>query len=170
LVSRPGGFPKESDFEMVELPVSEPSEGEVLTRTLYLSIDPYMRGRMSDAKSYSAPVPIGGVMVGRTIGEVVASRDLGFAAGDIVLGFGNWQDYATLRGKTLRKLDPALAPVTTALGVLGMPGHTICWSARYRPTTAWRDRGRLGCLRRSRFAGWPDRQNQRLPRRRHCWR
>jgi NADPH-dependent curcumin reductase len=124
LVSRPGGFPKESDFEMVELPVSEPSEGEVLTRTLYLSIDPYMRGRMSDAKSYSAPVPIGGVMVGRTIGEVVASRDLGFAAGDIVLGFGNWQDYATLRGKTLRKLDPALAPVTTALGVLGMPGHT----------------------------------------------
>jgi NADPH-dependent curcumin reductase len=109
---------------MVELPVPEPSEGEVLTRTLYLSLDPYMRGRMSDAKSYSAPVPIGGVMVGRTIGEVVASRDLGFAAGDIVLGFGNWQDYATLRGKTLRKLDPALAPVTTALGVLGMPGHT----------------------------------------------
>jgi NADPH-dependent curcumin reductase len=109
---------------MVELPVPEPNEGEVLTRTLYLSLDPYMRGRMSDTKSYSAPVPIGGVMVGRTIGEVVASRDLRFAAGDIVLGFGNWQDYATLRGKTLRKLDPALGPVTTALGVLGMPGQT----------------------------------------------
>jgi NADPH-dependent curcumin reductase len=74
LASRPVGFPKESDFEMVELPVPEPSEGEVLTRTLYLSLDPYMRGRMSDAKSYSAPVPIGGFMVGRTIGEVVASR------------------------------------------------------------------------------------------------
>ena len=109
---------------MVELPVPEPNEGEVLTRTLYLSLDPYMRGRMSDTKSYSAPVPIGGVMVGRTIGEVVASRDLRFAAGDIVLGFGNWQDYATLRGKTLRKVDPALGPVTTALGVLGMPGQT----------------------------------------------
>jgi hypothetical protein len=118
------GFPKESDFEMVEGPVPEPSEGEVLTRTLFLSLDPYMRGRMSDTKSYSAPVPIGGVMVGRTIGEVVASGDSGYAAGDIVVGFGNWQDYALVRGKTLRKVDPALAPVTTALGVLGMPGHS----------------------------------------------
>jgi NADPH-dependent curcumin reductase CurA len=124
LVSRPVGLPKESDFEIVELPVPEPSEGEVLTRTLFLSLDPYMRGRMSDAKSYSAPVPIGGVMIGRTIGEVVASRDSRFAAGDIVVGFGNWQDYALIRGKTLRKLDPASAPVTTALGVLGMPGHS----------------------------------------------
>jgi NADPH-dependent curcumin reductase CurA len=124
LASRPVGFPKESDFEMVELPVPDPSEGEVLTRTLFLSLDPYMRGRMSDTKSYSPPVPIGGVMVGRTIGEVVTSRDSGFAAGDIVVGFGNWQDYALIRGKTLRKLDPALAPVTTALGVLGMPGHS----------------------------------------------
>jgi NADPH-dependent curcumin reductase CurA len=124
LVSRPVGLPKESDFEIVELPVAEPSDGEVLTRTLYLSLDPYMRGRMSDAKSYSAPVPIGGVMVGRTIGEVVASRDSSFNAGDIVIGFGNWQEYAILPGKTLRKLDPALAPVTTALGLLGMPGHT----------------------------------------------
>jgi NADPH-dependent curcumin reductase CurA len=124
LASRPVGFPKESDFEMVEGPVPEPSEGEVLTRTLFLSLDPYMRGRMSDAKSYSAPVPIGGVMVGRTIGEILASRDSGYAAGDVVVGFGNWQDYAIIRGKTLRKVDPALAPVTTALGVLGMPGHS----------------------------------------------
>jgi NADPH-dependent curcumin reductase len=124
LAARPAGFPKESDFQMVELPVPEPSEGEVLTRTLYLSLDPYMRGRMNETKSYAAPVPIGGVMVGRTVGEVVASRDSGFAAGDIVVGFGNWQEYALIRGKTLRKLDPALAPVTTALGVLGMPGHS----------------------------------------------
>jgi len=124
LAARPLGFPKESDFEMVELPVPEPGEGEVLTRTLFLSIDPYMRGRMNDTKSYSTPVPIGGVMVGRTIGEVVASRDSGFAAGDIVVSFGNWQEYALIRGKTLRKLDPVLAPVSTALGVLGMPGHT----------------------------------------------
>jgi len=124
LAARPVGFPKESDFEMVELPLPEPSEGEVLTRTLFLSIDPYMRGRMNDTKSYAAPVPIGGVMVGRTVSEVVASRDPGFVAGDIVVGSGNWQDYAVIPGKMLRKLDPTLAPVSTALGVLGMPGHT----------------------------------------------
>jgi NADPH-dependent curcumin reductase CurA len=124
LAARPVGFPKESDFEMVELPIPKPSDGEALTRTLFLSLDPYMRGRMNDTKSYSAPVPIGGVMVGRTVSEVVASRDSGFAAGDIVVGFGNWQEYALIRGKTLRKLDPALAPVSTALGVLGMPGQS----------------------------------------------
>ena len=124
LAARPVGFPKESDFEMVEIPVAEPSEGEVLTRTLFLSLDPYMRGRMNDTRSYSPPVPIGGVMVGRTVSEVVTSRDPGFTAGDVVLGFGNWQDYALMTGKTLRKLDPASAPVTTALGVLGMPGQS----------------------------------------------
>ena len=124
LAARPVGFPTESDFQMVEVPVPDPIEGEVLTRTLYLSLDPYMRGRMNETKSYAAPVPIGGVMVGRAVGEVVASRDSGFAAGDIVVGFGNWQEYALVRGNTLRKLDPALAPITTALGVLGMPGHS----------------------------------------------
>jgi NADPH-dependent curcumin reductase len=124
LASRPRGAPTQANFEIVETPIPEPGEGEVLTRTLFLSLDPYMRGRMNETKSYSAPVPIGGIMVGQTVGEVVVSRDPGFAAGDIVVGFGNWQDYAAIPAKTLRKLSPALAPVSTALGVFGMPGHT----------------------------------------------
>jgi NADPH-dependent curcumin reductase len=124
LKSRPVGMPRLENFEMVELPAPEPGEGEVLTRTLFLSLDPYMRGRMNETKSYAAPVPIGGVMGGETVGEVVASRPPGFTVGDIVVGFGNWQDYAVLPAKSLRKLEPALAPVSTALGVLGMPGHS----------------------------------------------
>jgi NADPH-dependent curcumin reductase CurA len=124
LRSRPVGMPTADNFVMVEAAIPKPAEGEVLARTLYLSLDPYMRGRMSAAKSYAAPVELGAVMVGQTVGEVIDSRDPAFAVGDIVTGFGNWQEYAALPGKALRKVDPALAPVTTALGVLGMPGMT----------------------------------------------
>lgn len=124
LKNRPTGLPSTSDFELVEGPVSEPGEGEVLTRTLFLSLDPYMRGRMSAAKSYAKPVELGEVMTGGTVGEVVASRHESFAPGDIVVGQGGWQDYAVLPGALLRKLDPRLAPVSTALGILGMPGMT----------------------------------------------
>ena len=102
----------------------EPGDGEVLMRTRYLSLDPYMRGRMSAAKSYAKPVEVGAPMVGGTVGEVVASRHPNFAVGDIVMGYGGWQDYAVANGSGLRKLDPAAAPVSTALGVLGMPGMT----------------------------------------------
>lgn len=124
LKSRPEGLPTPGNFELVERPVPEPGEGEVLMRTLYLSLDPYMRGRMSAARSYAKPVEVGGVMGGGTVGEVVASRDPAFKAGDTVLGFGGWQDYAVQPAKGLRKLDPSLAPLSTALGVLGMPGLT----------------------------------------------
>ncbi len=124
LQSRPVGMPTAANFALVESAVAQPGEGEVLARTLYLSLDPYMRGRMNEAKSYAAPVELGGVMTGQTVGEVVESRDAQFAPGEIVTGFGNWQGYAVLPGKALRKVDPALAPVTTALGVLGMPGMT----------------------------------------------
>ncbi|HVI84285.1 MAG TPA: NADP-dependent oxidoreductase, partial [bacterium] len=94
LRSRPVGMPRPANFIMVETPVPAPREGEVLTRTLFLSLDPYMRGRMGGARSYAAAVPVGGVMVGQTVGEVVVSQHADFAAGDIVLGFGHWQDYA----------------------------------------------------------------------------
>ncbi|MBX6369386.1 MAG: NADP-dependent oxidoreductase [Rhodospirillales bacterium] len=124
LKNRPTGLPSPSDFELVEGPVPEPGEGEVLTRTLFLSLDPYMRGRMSAAKSYAKPVELGQVMTGGTVGEVVASRHASFAPGDVVVGQGGWQDYAVLPGALLRKLDPRLAPVSTALGILGMPGMT----------------------------------------------
>jgi NADPH-dependent curcumin reductase CurA len=124
LKSRPEGSPSLDNFELVERPSPTPGEGEVLMRTLYLSLDPYMRGRMSAAKSYAKPAAVGEPMVGGTVGEIVASRNPKFSVGDIVLGYGGWQDYALSSGTALRKLDPAAAPVSTALGVLGMPGMT----------------------------------------------
>jgi NADPH-dependent curcumin reductase CurA len=124
MASRPVGEPKPSDFKLVEAPVPEPRGGEVLLRTLWLSLDPYMRGRMSAARSYSKPVEVGGVIVGGTVNEVVASRRPDFAAGDIVLGYAGWQDYAVSDGTGLRKLNPGGAPISTALGILGMPGMT----------------------------------------------
>jgi NADPH-dependent curcumin reductase CurA len=124
LAARPTGFPKESDFRLIESAIPTPGPGEVLVRTLYLSVDPYMRGRMNDAKSYAAPVQIGEVMVGGTIGLVEQSNDPNFRIGDIVAANTGWQDYAVAKGKDLRRLDPNLAPVTTALGVLGHIGLT----------------------------------------------
>jgi NADPH-dependent curcumin reductase len=124
LKSRPEGRPGLANFELVEGAVPEPADGEVLMRTRFLSLDPYMRGRMSAAKSYAKPAEIGAPMVGGTVAEVVTSRHAKFAAGDIVLGFGGWQEYAVGSGAGLRKLDPAVAPISTAFGVLGMPGMT----------------------------------------------
>ena len=124
LKSRPEGAPGLDNFELVESPVPKPGEGEVLMRTLYLSLDPYMRGRMNAAKSYAKPAAVGEPMVGGTVGEIVASRNPKFSVGDIVLSYGGWQEYALSSGTALRKLDPAAAPVSTALGVLGMPGMT----------------------------------------------
>jgi NADPH-dependent curcumin reductase CurA len=96
----------------------------VLIRIQYLSLDPYMRGRMSDAPSYAPPVEVGGLMVGGTVGEVVESRDPSLAVGDVVLSYSGWQAYDVQKASHVRKLDPAQVPVTTALGVLGMPGFT----------------------------------------------
>ncbi|QRM46346.1 NADP-dependent oxidoreductase [Rhizobium sp. BG4] len=124
LASRPSGAPVPDNFRLERAAVPEPGEGELLLQILYLSLDPYMRGRMDDAKSYSAPVAIGGVMEGGTVARVVSSRNSNFAPGDIVLSHSGWQLYATSNGDGLRKLDPTQAPVTTALGVLGMPGFT----------------------------------------------
>jgi len=126
LRSRPTGEPKASDFELVEAPLPVPGEGEILCRTIYLSLDPYMRGRMDEGKSYlGVPNPgLGTVMVGGTVSEVIASNNRAFPQGDLVLGFNGWQAWAVSTGAGLRKLDPKLAPLTTALGVLGMPGMT----------------------------------------------
>jgi NADPH-dependent curcumin reductase CurA len=124
LAARPAGFPRESDFRIVEEPAPDPGDGQVLIRILYLSVDPYMRGRMSDAPSYAAPVQIGEVMTGGAVGRVIASRNPRFAEGDIVEGVLGWQEYALSDGRGLRKIDPSVATITTALGVLGMPGLT----------------------------------------------
>ncbi len=124
LVARPAGEFDESAFRLEEAPVPEPKDGEVLVHNLYLSLDPYMRGRMREGKSYVPPVALGAVMEGGTVGVVAASRHPSFKVGDIVEERLGWQDYGISTGKFLRKVDPALAPLSTALGVLGMPGLT----------------------------------------------
>jgi hypothetical protein len=124
LAARPVGMPKESDFSLEEIPVPAPGDGQVLVKTSFLSVDPYMRGRITGVRSYADPVNIGDVMVGGAVGQVVESHHTGFATGDFVLGYWGWQEHAVVEGKTLLKLNPNLAPISTALGVLGMPGMT----------------------------------------------
>src|SRR6202162_5849137 len=121
LVSRPVGEPRPSDFRVEDCALPTPGEGQVLLRTIWLSLDPYMRGRMSDGPSYAQPVPVGGVMEGGTVNEVIASNHPALAKGDIVLARAGWQTHALADGKALTKIDPKLAPISTAVGVLGMP-------------------------------------------------
>lgn len=124
LASRPEGRPTAEDFRLETAAIPEFGEGQVLLKIRYLSLDPYMRGRMSAAKSYAAPVEIGDVMEGGTVAEVVESRSANFLPGDLVLSYSGWQSYAVADVSSLRKLDPRQVSVTTALGVLGMPGFT----------------------------------------------
>ncbi|MDQ2858965.1 MAG: NADP-dependent oxidoreductase [Candidatus Eremiobacteraeota bacterium] len=124
LASRPTGEPTLENFAFVEAAVPTPAPAELLLRTIYLSLDPYMRGRMNAAKSYAAPVEVGEVMVGGAVSEVVASNVAGFDVGAIVEGRTGWQDYALSDGSDVRIVDRTLGPLSTALGVLGMPGMT----------------------------------------------
>jgi NADPH-dependent curcumin reductase CurA len=124
LARRPEGAPRPDDFRLDEEPIPEPGPGQVLARTLWLSLDPYMRGRMGAGPSYAASVELGAVMTGETIGEVVQSASPDFAKGDIVRGFGNWQTHAVLPAGKLRRIDPKAAPIQANLGILGMPGFT----------------------------------------------
>jgi NADPH-dependent curcumin reductase len=124
LASRPTGRPTPENFKLVRTPIPAPGEGQVLLKIRYLSLDPYMRGRMSAAKFYAAAVEIGDVMEAGTVGEVLESRHPDYKPGDMVLSYSGWQSHAVADSNALRKLDPDEAPVTTALGVLGMPGFT----------------------------------------------
>jgi NADPH:quinone reductase len=124
LANRPVGMPKESDLRLVETPVPTLRDGEVLLRALYLSVDPYMRGRMNAAKSYAPCVEIGELMVGGGVARVVESKNPGYEVGDVVNLPMGWQEYAVSNGEGLRTIDPHVAPLSTALGVLGMPGLT----------------------------------------------
>ncbi|HKE86751.1 MAG TPA: NADP-dependent oxidoreductase [Vicinamibacterales bacterium] len=124
LQRRPTGAPTRDDFSIVDAAMPGVKDGHVLRRTIYLSLDPYMRGRMSDARSYATPVALGDVMVGGTVSRVIESRDPKFAAGDFVTGMDGWQQYVSSPSAGLRKLDPNLAPISTAVGLLGMPGLT----------------------------------------------
>jgi NADPH-dependent curcumin reductase CurA len=124
LASRPQGSVTEENFRIVEAPVATPAAGEVLVKNEWLSLDPYMRGRMSDAKSYVPPVPIGEVMVGQTVGEVIGSQDPRFNPGDKVLTQLGWQLYGVAKGNELTRIDVKRAPASYYLGILGMPGIT----------------------------------------------
>ena len=127
LASRPTGEPSVDNFRLVETPVGELAEGEVLVRNHFLSLDPYMRGRMNEGKSYAQPQPLGEVMIGGTVGEVVDSRNEHFKPGDQVVGMGGWQEYqrvaAGQRG-VLQKVDTTHVPLSAYLGAVGMPGVT----------------------------------------------
>src|SRR5512143_2730490 len=127
LVSRPSGEARVDNFRLVEAPLPALADGQVLVRHHFLSLDPYMRGRMNDAKSYAAPQPLGQVMQGGTVGEVVESRNPKYAVGDKVVGFGGWQEYSVVAADqpgALRKVDTTHVPLSHYLGAVGMPGVT----------------------------------------------
>jgi NADPH-dependent curcumin reductase CurA len=124
LTARPRGEPTPDDFRLVETEVPEPGPGLMLLRTIYLSLDPYMRGRMDAGPSYAPPVEVGAVMEGGTVSEVVRSNLPPYRPGDVVVARAGWQEYALSDGQGVRKVDPALGPISYALGVLGMPGLT----------------------------------------------
>jgi NADPH-dependent curcumin reductase CurA len=124
LKRRPNGMPTPEDFAVVDSPLPEPADGQVLLRGIYLSLDPYMRGRISGQRSYAKPTEIGDVIEGRVVGRVMRSRHAGFHEGDYAFGGYGWQTHSAVDGGGLTKLDPEAAPISTALGILGMPGLT----------------------------------------------
>ncbi|MBW3112801.1 MULTISPECIES: NADP-dependent oxidoreductase [Bacillaceae] len=124
LVSRPEGMPVKEDFLYKEIDVPQPSNGEVLVKTIYLSVDPYMRGRMSDAKSYVEPFKLNEALAGGVVGEIVESESAHFQKGDFVVGMLPWQEYSIANEKEIRTIDPDVAPISTYLSILGMTGLT----------------------------------------------
>ena len=124
LAARPHGEPKESDFALVEVEVAEPGDGQVLVRNQFCSVDPYMRGRMNEARSYAPPYRVGEVMWGDAVGEVIDSRSADVRVGDLVVHPHGWREYTVADARQVRRVDPRLAPASAYLGVLGMPGHT----------------------------------------------
>jgi NADPH-dependent curcumin reductase CurA len=131
LAARPKGKPLDTDFRMEKFPIPTPKQKELLLQTRFLSLDPYMRGRMEDRKSYAPPLQIGDVITGESVAEVILSNIPGFSVGDLVLADTGWQTHCLSDGKGLQKIDPKIAPVTTRLGVLGMPGFTA-YSGLYK--------------------------------------
>ena len=124
LATRPKGYPKETDFTLVETEMPSPGDGEFLVKIHYLSVDPYMRGLMNDVKTYREPIPVGGVVIGGGVGTIIESRHPEYREGEVVVGYWGWQEYAVSDGSGVHRFDPAIGPMSTALGVLGMPGLT----------------------------------------------
>ena len=124
LKRRPDGIPQESDFELVEVPIPDPVEGEVLVRNIYMSVDPYMRGRMAGYESYVSPFQLGEPMSGGCVGQVVESKNESFQVGDYVIGSRGWREYFVSNVKSLLPIDSSIAPIQSFLGPVGMPGLT----------------------------------------------
>lgn len=124
LAARPQGEPKESDFRLVELERPRPKNGEVLVRTCYLSVDPYMRARIREGGSYASPVEIGQTMIGGTVGRVIESQHSAYKQNDVVRGYWGWQEFAAVNGRDVEPFDTSIAPMSTSVGILGMPGMT----------------------------------------------
>src|SRR6266446_10075992 len=124
LAARPQGKPRLTNFRLEETLIPTPGPGQILLQVHYLSLDPYMRGRMDDRESYQPPTPLGDAMPGESVSTVIASHHPSFAQGDIVLAHTGWRTHSLSNHADLRNLDPTIAPVTTGLGVLGMPGFT----------------------------------------------
>ncbi len=166
LAKRPEGTPDHDTFELSEEEIPEPGPGEVLIKTLYLSVDPYMRDRMRDSESYEEPWDVGDALRGAVVGEVVESNGARFDEGDVVTGELEWAEYATAPGPVLTEVNPELAPISTALGVLGMPGLTAYFGTRdvAQPRPATRSSS-PGCRGR-RLRGGPARQAPGRTRRR----
>jgi NADPH-dependent curcumin reductase CurA len=124
LAAIPSGMPAESDFRLETVPAPSCPAGGLLVRTTWISVDPYLRGRMTGHRTYIDPIPVGGVMESGAVGEVIASQHPDFHPGDTITGFWGWQEFVALPAAGIQKVDPAEAPVSTALGILGMPGMT----------------------------------------------
>ena len=156
LASRPTGEPTPQNFRLEQVALPTLKDGEVLVQHHYLSLDPYMRGRMNEGKSYAQPQPLDAVMIGGTVGEVVESRHAGFKAGDKVVGMGGWQQYAVVgRGQpgVLRKVDASRVPLSAFLGAVGMPGVTA-WVGLTRSSRPRRARPSSSAPRAARSAAW----------------
>jgi NADPH-dependent curcumin reductase CurA len=124
LRKRPVGIPTEDDFDVVEVPVRKPEDGEILVQNVYISVDPYMRGRMIDHESYIPPFQLGQTITGGSVGKIVLSNSDKFQEGEYVLNFEGWREYFVSNGDGLTKVDPVIAPIQSFLGAMGMPGMT----------------------------------------------
>jgi len=144
LSQRPEGPARENHFRLETKPMPVPAQDDVLVELAYLSVDPYMRGRMDDVRSYAKPVALGSTMEGGAVGRVIASRSAGFEIGDYVMGPFGWASHGCCPAAHLRKLDTSIAPISTALGVLGMPGFT-----------GWYGFEKLGRPKRGETLVWP---------------
>ena len=165
---RPDAVPKASDFDVVSTPIPIAGEGEVFCKTHYLSLDPYMRGQIN-GRHISGAIHPGELMRGETVSEIITSGHKDFKFGQMVKHQGGWQEYSVAKPGDLQLVDPRIDPPSLALGILGMPGlNRLCRTFKFSRAKSGRHSACFCCVGRSRFHGWANCQDQRLPRDRYC--